>query len=148
MPKDGHVGIPTPSTSGKRPISTAVVKTNAELARLGRSPLEQRLAMHLDAAGIPYVREVEPFFPAKRWRFDFLVGEAKPDKRRVLVECEGQIWKIGAHSSGKGITRDIRKANMCAVHGLILLRFTDEMIKSGEALTIIEQALGGTDANH
>ena len=110
-------------------------------SRIVVSNLEEVLEMHLKAMKIPYTREFMPFFPVRRYRFDFLVGPWPKAGRCFLVECEGQIWQKGGHSSGSGITRDIEKANMCAVHGLWLLRFTKEMIESGAALKTIEEAL-------
>lgn len=115
---------------------------------VNESALEKTLAMHLTAARIPFSREVQPFFPVRKFRFDFLVGEAIHAGKGILVECEGQIWQKGGHSSGTGITRDIIKANLCTIHGLRLLRFTREMIEDGSALKTIEQALKGADGSN
>jgi very-short-patch-repair endonuclease len=144
------LGVLTPPTSGKRPISTAVVKTNAELARLGRSQPEETLALQLNGARIRFLREVRPF-SERKFRFDFLVerhGMFAMKSTAWLIEVEGGIWQKGGHSSGTGITRDIEKGNLAALAGWRVLRFTHDMIKDGRALKTIEQALGETDANH
>jgi hypothetical protein len=104
------------------------------------SELEELLALQLTAAKIPFEREVSPFAPERKFRFDFGIDG------RLLVECEGQIWHKGGHSSGTGITRDIEKANLCTLRRVPLLRFTREMIESGEALEMIERALGNSDS--
>lgn len=89
------------------------------------------------------VREYH-FHPTRKFRFDF----ADPDLK-LAVEAEGGIWKggkgggvkQGAHTSGHGYEKDIFKYNEAAILGWCLIRVTGDMIKSGEALTIIERAI-------
>ena len=99
------------------------------------SELEEMLAGQLTALRIPFTREVR-LVDGRQYKWDFLVGD-------WAIEVQGGIWRYGGHNTGTGITRDARKHN-----ALMLLRscrdlyVTGEMIESGEALKLIEQALG------
>jgi len=100
------------------------------------SHLEQTLAFHLAAAKLPVpVREYR-FHPPRRWKFDFCYPEQK-----IAIECEGGTWTNGRHTRGKGFKNDCEKYNQATIDGWRVLRFTSDMIKSGEALQTIEAAL-------
>ena len=103
------------------------------------SPLEEMLALHLRAAGLPDpVREFR-FHPVRRWRFDFAwVG------RKLAVEVDGAHWVNGRHTRPKGFANDLEKMNAAVLLGWRVLRFTGDQVKSGEALAQIEQALNET----
>jgi very-short-patch-repair endonuclease len=102
------------------------------------SVLEETLWLHLRAAGISkrFEREFHAI-PERKLRWGFAEPSAK-----LLIECEGQIWIKGAHSSGVGITRDIEKGNAATLAGYRTLRFSREMIEDGRALADILEALG------
>lgn len=121
-----------------------------------RSDLADDLAQYLDWAKFPaFVREYH-FHPVRRWRIDIVFVD-----QRIAVECEGGIWigakqgepgkrnDRGAHTGGTGYEKDIQKYNEIALAGWMLLRVSGKMIKSGEALTLIERALKarGRDGN-
>ena len=95
---------------------------------------EARLAMHLNAAKIPFEQEYRALL-GRKFRFDFFIA---PD---LLIEVEGGIFIKGAHSTGIGITRDIEKNNLAVLAGFRLLRFTAQMIQDGTALRQIEEAI-------
>jgi hypothetical protein len=99
---------------------------------------EDELAFQLDAVGLEYLREFR-FHPTRKWRADFCVSS---DATSILVEVEGGTWANGRHNRGYGMVEDIYKYNAEAIMGYRLLRFTPEMVTSGEALVAIEQALG------
>jgi very-short-patch-repair endonuclease len=99
------------------------------------SQLEATLALHMRAAGLKPEPEFR-FHPPRRWRFDF----AFPD-RMVAIECEGAIWSGGRHVRGAGFQADVVKYNQAAIDGWTLLRFTSDMIKNSEAITVIEKIL-------
>ena len=101
-------------------------------AKLG-SKLEIALAQQLDLAGIPYQREIMPI-PGRKYRFDFAI-------KGTLIECQGQIWGIGGHTSGTGMTRDCEKTILAQLEGWRVFPVTSEQIKSGQALSWIKQAL-------
>jgi very-short-patch-repair endonuclease len=100
------------------------------------SPLEETLALHLRAAGVPDPKREYKFHATRKWLFDF----CWPD-RRLAVEVEGGIYSGGRHVRGDGFQKDVEKYNTAALDGWTLLRFTSAMIKSGEALAQIEAAL-------
>ncbi|AUL97471.1 hypothetical protein FORC54_3326 [Vibrio vulnificus] len=54
---------------------------------------------------------------------------------------EGGTWANGRHTRGKGYAADCEKYNVAALEGWRVLRFTGDMIKSGDAITMIEEAL-------
>ena len=102
-----------------------------------KSNLEQTLLFHMQAVGLHPEREYR-FHPVRKWRFDF----AFPD-RKIAIECEGGTWmKKGGHTTGVGFEKDCYKYNTAAIEGWTVLRFTGAMIRSGDALTQIEQVLG------
>lgn len=105
-------------------------------AAVRESPLERTFAFQLMAAKLPEpVRELR-FAPPRRWRFDF----AWPD-RMVAVEVEGGTWNGGRHVRPAGFAADCQKHNTAARLGWVVLRFTGDMIESGEALQWIEEML-------
>ena len=91
--------------------------------------------MQLKASHIAAEREYR-FHPVRRWRFDFALPE-----RRLAVEVEGGTWTGGRHTRGSGFEKDCEKYNQAVLLGWRVLRFTPGAIKSGEALTTIEQVL-------
>lgn len=97
---------------------------------------EDLLALQLRALGVRHEREYR-FAAPRRFRADYWIW---PD---LLVECDGGIWRKGggAHSRPANILRDIEKANLAMFNGYRLLRVTPDMIKSGEALALIERAI-------
>jgi len=58
----------------------------------------------------------------------------------LAVEVEGGIWNYGRHNRPQGFIDDTEKYNAAANLGWIVLRFAGEQIRSGEALTQIEEA--------
>lgn len=100
------------------------------------SKLEEALALQIMAERLPVpVRELA-CIPGRKFRFDF----GWPDAR-LLVECQGAVWTVGAHSTGAGISRDCEKASLAAVHGYRLIPVTEKQIKSGDAIKWIREAL-------
>lgn len=76
------------------------------------------------------------FHPTRKWRADFLlVGYM------VLIEIEGGLWVNGRHSRGSGMQADMEKYNAAARLGYRILRFSPDMVKTGEALQTIEDVM-------
>ena len=50
--------------------------------------------------------------PKRKFRFDRVHKESK-----VAIEINGQTWRKGGHSSGKGLQRDYEKNNLAIVQG-------------------------------
>lgn len=98
------------------------------------SELEERLALHLRAEKIDFVREVRAI-SGRRWRCDFLIGD------RLIVECEGGHWVNGRHTRGKGFEDDCAKYNSLAAKGYTVMRVTLAQIKSGQAIAWIKEIM-------
>jgi hypothetical protein len=106
---------------------------------MSKSELEETLAVHLQLAGVPTPEREYRFAPPRRWRLDFFWPNADPP---LAVEIQGGIWGGGRHVRGQGYINDCDKANACALQNIRLLRFTAEHIHRGDALVLIERALG------
>lgn len=72
----------------------------------------------------------------RAWRADF--GYIR---QHILIEVEGGIYSGGRHVTGNGYNNDCIKYNWAALLGWCLIRVTAPMIRSGEALDFIEEAL-------
>src|SRR5262245_35166964 len=100
------------------------------------SRLEETLALQIRAAKLPRPEREFRFRPSRRWRFDFCWPV-----QRVACEVEGGVWSGGRHTRGRGFEHDAAKYNAATLEGWRVLRVTAGMIRSGEALTTLEQAL-------
>lgn len=104
------------------------------------SPLEKQLEKQLlDNNLCPFHREYLFMAPNRKFKADF----AFPNDH-LLIEVEGGIWlgRQGRHTNGSGYEKDCEKYNLAALAGWTVLRFTGKMIKSGEAIKMIKQAMG------
>lgn len=99
------------------------------------SPGEEMLAMQLKACGVEFEREYR-FAPPRRWRFDFAMPKAK-----VAVEVEGGVWRKSRHTTGAGYSKDLDKYNNAIFHDWRVLRYTTDMVKSGQAIDEIGRLL-------
>ena len=99
------------------------------------SPAELLLAVQLEQAGIPFVREYR-FSPPRRWRFDF----AWP-RNLVALEIEGGSF-IGGHKRGKAYESDCEKSNSAVLNGWWVFRVTPAMVDDGRALALLRSVLG------
>jgi hypothetical protein len=96
---------------------------------------EETFALHCSAHGLDPEREVE-LIPGRQWRVDFYFYP------NLAVECEGgTLFGLSRHSRGDGFAGDCRKYNALALAGVKVLRFTTAMIKSGEAIDTVMEAL-------
>jgi very-short-patch-repair endonuclease len=91
------------------------------------------------ACGLPEPVEEFRFDPVRRWRFDFAWPE-----RMLALEIEGGTWSGGRHVRGKGYANDCEKYNAACLAGWRVLRFTSGMVRSGEALAVLAEALRET----
>lgn len=84
------------------------------------------------------------FAPPRRWRFDWAIPH--PDYR-IAVEYHGGIFAGGRHTRGLGFQADREKMNQAAIDGWIVLEITEEMVRSGKAHQMIEQAIESRKQN-
>ncbi len=107
---------------------------------------EDALALHIQCAALPVPVRQYHFHPTRQWRFDF----AWPDQR-IACEVEGLVVRkvngrtqtSGRHASITGLREDCRKYNAAATLGWRVIRVTQDMVRSGEALTTLESILAG-----
>lgn len=111
------------------------------------SKAEEEFAQQLDLVGIQYVRE-HIFHPIRKWRFDFIFPEAQ---RKTAVEIQGVThygrnrdgsMKLGRHQTHRGIRGDICKFQEAAVLGWVVIPVSQDQVRSGEALKLVERATG------
>jgi len=102
---------------------------------LKQSAPEAMFALHCRAAGVSVIPEFK-FHPIRKWRADFAIPS-----RMILIEIEGGVWVGGRHQTGTGFSADCEKYSHAALLGYLVFRFTSAMVKSGEAIKMIEDAI-------
>lgn len=107
--------------------------------RMSQSGYERNLVFQLRAVKLPAPECQYRFAPPRRWTFD-LAWKAE----MLAVEVEGGIWVRGRHTRGKGYEKDCEKYNEAALAGWRVLRFTTGQVTNGNALSVIERALGAS----
>lgn len=100
-----------------------------------QSAPEAEFALHCRAHKLNPVSEFK-FHPVRKWRADF----AFPS-HMILIEIEGGVWIQGRHQTGKGFSADCEKYSHAALLGYRVFRFTPDMVKSGEAVQMVNEAL-------
>jgi very-short-patch-repair endonuclease len=107
--------------------------------RSAKERLERMLWDRINEAGLP-MPETQYHWarPERMFRSDFAYVE-----ERILIEVQGGIWAAnpGRHNRGSGYQDDARRTNLAMQLGWRLLAFTEAMIRSGEAVQTIRQAL-------
>jgi hypothetical protein len=101
------------------------------------SQVQDDFEFQLKACGLIYVCEY-PAIKDRKYKWDFCVH---PD---LLIEIQGGTWseEKSGHSTGAGIRRDCLKLDIAVLHGFRQLNFTSDMVKSGEAIKMVLQAVG------
>lgn len=111
-----------------------------EAAAANRDKHESAYFLHvvlpLAAKGYPRPKPQAMIIPERKYRIDYAFIAA-----RLAVQIQGQIWKKGGHTSGRGMIRDAEVCNHLTCLGWKLLLITPEMIDSGQALEWTERAL-------
>lgn len=106
-------------------------------ARVARDrALEEQLALQLRVGGLDQGLKREYTFSTRKWRLDF----AYPINK-LGIEVHGGTYVHGAHSRGERQHKDFEKHNALVLLGWRVLVFDTVMVRSGEALRVIEEAL-------
>lgn len=103
------------------------------------SQLGDDLLFQMKAYRLPVPEREHVFAKPPRWRFDFAWVADK-----MAVEVEGGTWIKGRHSRGAGMRKDAEKYNQAQIQGWRVLRFTGDMVRSGEAIETITRAFRST----
>jgi very-short-patch-repair endonuclease len=101
-----------------------------------RTQLEDLLAWHIKTWGLPAPEREHRFDAIRRWRLDF----AWP-AFMVAAEVEGLTREGGRHQRMAGFEKDAEKYTAAQLAGWTLLRFTSRMVRSAQAIRVIEIAL-------
>lgn len=109
-------------------------KKAARLKRLSEG--EEAFARQLIVEGIDGFEREYRFHPERRWRFDFANLELK-----LAVEVEGGIYSRGRHTRGSGFEKDAEKYNAAAMDGWMVLRYSTQQVKRGEAIRDVKRVL-------
>jgi len=109
--------------------SLFTLKSNPQMMAAKLSNVGQALQLF----GFSYVTE-HKFHPVRHWRFDY----ALPDLG-IAIEYEGLYSKKSRHTSIKGFREDCRKYNEAALLGWVVIRVTNDMLKSGEVMDYLEK---------
>jgi very-short-patch-repair endonuclease len=104
------------------------------------SGLEDLLAVHIRAAGLPEPMREYRFLQGRKFRADFAW-----EKQRVLAEVQGGTYAHMAHSTGTGIERDYEKGNLANLAGWRYLQFSRRMIEDGTAIETLKTLLTETE---
>jgi hypothetical protein len=123
-----------------RKLAQTITESKADRAN------KDRVVLWCRASRLPEPDLEVQFSEFRKWRADYLWADAK-----IILEKEGGIFqggtrggsKLGGHSSGLGILRDIEKSNAAQLLGYLYLRATPRDIENGSALTMIAEALKG-----
>lgn len=137
LKRRGKLGVPVtldPDAARPAPRPAGIkVKTRRQRERADGVAM---LLMHIAGAGLRKPVLEFRFHDTRQWRSDFAWPE-----QMLLAEFEGGIWQNGAHVRGLHYEGDCRKYNEAALMGYRVLRFTIDMVTSGEALKALERAL-------
>jgi very-short-patch-repair endonuclease len=98
---------------------------------------EEAFALHCRVDGLNPIRE-HAFHPSRKWQLDFFFPE-----RKIGVEIEGGTWQLGRHQRPGGFKADCEKYNAAALMGITILRYTTDMVLSGEAINQVNDVLKG-----
>lgn len=110
-----------------------------EVAQSERKRLENMLWRRLEEAGLPQPEKEYRWARSegRMYRSDGFYREPIP----TLIEIDGGTWIGGGHTRGSAYEHDRQRDNLAALLGLRMLRFTKQMIASGEAVETIRRAL-------
>jgi very-short-patch-repair endonuclease len=98
------------------------------------------LGKHLEELGFRDIVYEHRITPERKWRADICADGPEMWHGLYLFECDGGKWH-GGHRRGAALEKDYERQNWCQMHGYKLLRFTNEQILSGEALTWLKKHL-------
>lgn len=114
--------------------------------KIGHQPSQaaRELLLHVRAYGLPEPVTEFQFHPTRLWRFDVAFVD-----QRIALEIEGGLFhggknfgnKLGAHTSGTGVLRDMEKGNEAAILGWRIIRVTPRQIQEGEAIRLLNKIL-------
>lgn len=88
------------------------------------------------AHGLPEPEPEVRFHHLRRWRWDWCWV-----RQKLALEIQGGTWTNGRHTRGRGYRNDCEKQNAGVLLGWRILNVTTDMVKSGEVLELVREAL-------
>jgi very-short-patch-repair endonuclease len=113
------------------PTKPSAVRTPRPLSRG-----EEAFALHCKVENLVPQREYL-FHPSRKWRFDFCFL-----KEKLAIEIEGVSNAFSRHTTISGYRNDLVKYNAATLLGWRVLRYTQDMVESGQAIAEVLEALG------
>ena len=122
------------------PSTIRCAQTQAVKGRRQRSEGEEEFLRQIRDAGLPLPER--EFHYAKhlgyRFRADFYWGPP----HSLVWEVSGAVWRLGAHTSGSGVTRDHLKTSIAAALGYRVGMSTTDQVFDKSGLYWLACALG------
>lgn len=125
-----------PELPRRRRHDTLAEVVAREEATARRRALEEILALHIRAFGLPIPEREYSFHPERKWRLDFAWPAFK-----IAAEVEGLTHHGGRHQRIAGYQADLDKYNAAAALGWTVLRFSGSHVRTATAIHRIEEAL-------
>jgi len=103
-----------------------------------KTKLSDRFAAQMSLANIPEWEIEHYFHPTRRWRFDY----AWPDQK-IAVEINGGTFMAAGvgHRNGAHLHGEYEKLNVAQTLGWVVLQFDTKHVSTGEALTMLFDAM-------
>jgi hypothetical protein len=98
------------------------------------SGLEDAMATQIRMVGLPQPEREYKAIKGRKFRWDF----AWP-AFGLLAEIQGATWTKGAHSTGRGIQRDMEKLNLATLANWHTFQFSGDDVRSGRAIVILQK---------
>ena len=131
-----------PRKRATRPVKARpdpVASAKAKAAIKGAQARAKRFQAYCQAHGLPRPYAEYPFWPGRKFRFDFawFFGNTVAG---VALECDGGTWRGGRHTTGAGWATDAEKFNEAQLRGWVVLRVTPQTLCTPATLRMIERA--------
>ncbi len=103
-----------------------------------RKSLECAFETQVRQAGLPEPEREVKLNSSSAHRWDFVWP-----RYRLAVEINGGIWKLGGHSTGRGIQRDQLKLTLATLAGYRSLQFDAGAVNDGTAVMAVQNFILG-----
>lgn len=92
---------------------------------------------------LPVPEREARFHPIRKYRADFLFRQ-----HNLIVEIDGGVFNMGAHTRGAGYTRDRERDAEAMILGFKTLRVTPEMVYDQRAINYTTRLICGPELEH
>lgn len=107
------------------------------MSRAVKKDYKAEFLSQLRLCGLPAPDKEVRFTQRRRWRFDFAYVDLK-----LAIEYQGGVYHAGmGHQTVSGMERDCLKFSTAASLGWRVMPINAGMVRRGEAVQLVEQAL-------